>query len=112
MVYPPNWVSRRRTFSDEEILDRCMLTLINEGARILEDGIAIRASDIDVTWIYGYGFPIYRGGPMYYADQIVLEAVYEKLKRLEAQDDVALKPAQLIERLARDGGLFAELETA
>ncbi len=102
----------RRTFSDEEILDRCMLTLINEGARILEDGIAIRASDIDVTWIYGYGFPIYRGGPMYYADQIGLEAVYEKLKWLEAQDDVALKPAQLIERLARDGGLFAELETA
>jgi 3-hydroxyacyl-CoA dehydrogenase len=102
----------RRTFSDEEILNRCMLTLINEGARILEDGIAIRASDIDVTWIYGYGFPIYRGGPMYYADKIGLEAVCEGLRQLSVHDDEALKPAPLIERLAQEGGRFGELESA
>ena len=102
---------KRRTFSDEEILERCMLTLINEGARVLEEGIAIRASDIDVTWIYGYGFPIHRGGPMYYADQLGLDKVYDGLKRLEAQQDDSLKPASLIERLARDGGRFSELET-
>ncbi len=101
----------RQTFGDEEILNRCMLTLINEGARILEEGIAIRASDIDVTWIYGYGFPIYRGGPMYYADQVGLKTIYEGIKRLEAQNDEALKPAPLIEQLARDGGRFGDLET-
>ena len=102
----------RRTFSDEEILNRCMLTLINEGARILEDGIAIRASDIDVAWIYGYGFPIYRGGPMYYADKIGLEAVCEGLRQLSMHADEALKPAPLIEQLAREGSQFGELEPA
>jgi 3-hydroxyacyl-CoA dehydrogenase len=102
---------KRRTFSDEEILERCMLTLINEGARVLEEGIAIRASDIDVTWIYGYGFPIHRGGPMYYADQLGLDKVYDGLKRLEAQQDDSLKPAALIERLAHDGGQFGEMGT-
>ena len=101
----------RYTFRDEEILERCMLTLINEGARVLEEGIAIRASDIDVTWLYGYGFPIHRGGPMYYADQLGLDTVYDGLKRLEAQQDDSLKPAALIKRLALDGGRFGEMET-
>ena len=100
---------KRRTFSDKEILERCMLTLINEGARILEEGIAIRASDIDITWIYGYGFPIHRGGPMYYADQLGINKVYDGLKRLEVQQDNSLKPASLIERLARDGGQFGKI---
>ena len=100
---------KRRTFSDKEILERCMLTLINEGARILEEGIAIRASDIDITWIYGYGFPIHRGGPMYYADQLGIDTVYDGLKSLEVQQDNSLKPASLIERLARDGGQFGKI---
>ena len=103
---------KRRDFSDEEILERCILTLINEGARVLEEGIAIRASDIDVTWIYGYGFPIHRGGPMYYADRVGLDTVYDGLKQLAVQQDESLKPAPLIERLAQNGGQFGELETA
>ena len=103
---------KRRDFSDEEIFERCILTLINEGARVLEEGIAIRASDIDVTWIFGYGFPIHRGGPMFYADQIGLGKVYDGLKQLAVQQDESLKPAPLIERLAREGGRFGELEIA
>lgn len=100
---------KRRTFSEEEILERCMLTLINEGARILEEGIALRASDIDITWLYGYGFPVYRGGPMYYADQIGLDKVYDGLNRLKSRGDSSLKPAALIEKLAKEHRGFGDL---
>ena len=69
----------RRDIEAEEIIERCIYGLICEGARILEDGIATRSSDIDVIWINGYGFPRHRGGPMHYADTVGLEAVYEKI---------------------------------
>jgi 3-hydroxyacyl-CoA dehydrogenase len=69
-----------RTISDQEILERCVYAMINEGAKILEEKIAIRASDIDIVWINGYGFPVYRGGPMFYADTVGLKTVVEKLK--------------------------------
>jgi 3-hydroxyacyl-CoA dehydrogenase len=93
----------QRKIDDQEILDRCMLSMVNEGAKILEEGIAIRASDIDVVWVNGYGFPVYRGGPMHWADSIRLPKVVEKLKALHAQDkDDAWKPAGLLEKLAAE----------
>jgi 3-hydroxyacyl-CoA dehydrogenase len=70
---------KRRAISDEEILERMVYPMINEGARILEEKIAARASDIDVIWRYGYGWPVYRGGPMFYADQVGLKHVAERL---------------------------------
>src|SRR3546814_9239521 len=63
----------RRAISDEEIVQRCMYPLVNEGAKILEEGIAIRASDVDIVYLFGYGFPVYRGGPMFWAEQIGLD---------------------------------------
>ena len=70
---------KRREVSDEEILERMMYPMINEGARILEEGIAARPSDIDVIWLYGYGWPIYRGGPMFYADSVGLKHIADRL---------------------------------
>ncbi len=97
----------RREISDQEILERCLYAMINEGAKILDEGIAARPSDIDVIWINGYGFPIYRGGPMFYADQVGLKTVYEKI--LEFQDRYGAeywKPAALLEKLAKEGKGF------
>jgi 3-hydroxyacyl-CoA dehydrogenase len=73
--------TERREISDEEIVDRTLYTMVNEGAKILEEGIAQRASDIDVVWVYGYGWPVYRGGPMFWADTIGLDEIVEGLKR-------------------------------
>lgn len=73
----------RRTISDEEIVERTLYTMVNEGAKILEEGIAQRASDIDVVWVYGYGWPVYRGGPMFWADSVGLPRIVEGLKRQE-----------------------------
>ena len=75
----------RREISDEEIVDRTLYTMVNEGAKILEEGIAQRASDIDVVWVYGYGWPVYRGGPMFWADSVGLAKIVEGLKRQEAR---------------------------
>ncbi|ABD87780.1 3-hydroxyacyl-CoA dehydrogenase NAD-binding domain-containing protein [Rhodopseudomonas palustris] len=101
---------KRREVSDEEILERMMYPMINEGARILEEGIAARPSDIDVIWLYGYGWPIYRGGPMYYADQVGLKHVAERLSYYaKATNDPTLEPAPLLARLAAEGGSFATL---
>jgi 3-hydroxyacyl-CoA dehydrogenase len=99
----------RRTISDQEILERCMYPLINEGAKILEEGIAIRSSDIDVVWIYGYGFPRYRGGPMYYADSVGLKTVYDAMLRLHETHRDWLEPAPLLAELARAGRKFRDL---
>ena len=96
----------RRQVSDQQILERCMYALINEGAEILEEGIALRASDIDVVYIYGYGFPRYRGGPMFYADTVGLDKVYESVERFHQAHGEFWKPAPLLERLARGGGKF------
>jgi len=96
-----------RDISDEEILERTIYPMINEGAKILEEGKALRASDIDTIWITGYGFPIYRGGPMYYADQVGLAKVVERLKHYEKQMGEFFKPAALLEKLAAEGKKFS-----
>src|ERR1700761_2890150 len=73
-----------RAISDQEILERCLYPMINEGAKILQEGKAIRASDIDVIWENGYGWPVYRGGPMWFGDQVGLPQVLSKMKEFEA----------------------------
>jgi len=75
----------RREISDQEIVERTLYTMVNEGAKILEEGIAQRASDIDVVWVYGYGWPVYRGGPMFWADSEGLAKIVEGLRRQEAR---------------------------
>jgi len=94
---------RRREIPDEEILDRLLHPLVNEGARILEEGIAIRASDIDVVYVYGYGFPAYRGGPMFWAEQSGLQRVVDTMRRLAPTHGARWRPAALLERLAAAG---------
>jgi 3-hydroxyacyl-CoA dehydrogenase len=96
----------RRTISDQEILERCTYPLINEGARILEEGKAYRASDIDIVWLNGYGWPAYRGGPMFYADTVGLANVVAKLKAFQAMSAEDFKPAALLEKLAAEGKGF------
>jgi 3-hydroxyacyl-CoA dehydrogenase len=94
---------RRRAISDEEILQRCIYPMINEGAKILEEGKALRASDIEIIWINGYGWPVYRGGPMYYGDTIGLGTVLARIKDFEAKLGPEFKPAALLERLVAEG---------
>jgi 3-hydroxyacyl-CoA dehydrogenase len=98
----------RRQISDEEVEARCVYPLINEGARILEEGIAYRSGDIDVIWTTGYGFPRFRGGPMFYADSVGLKKVYERMVELHKQHGHYWKPAALLEKLAKSGGKFAD----
>lgn len=99
----------RREVSDEEILKRCIYPMINEAAKILEEGIATRASDIDVIWVYGYGWPIYRGGPMRYADHIGLENIYNDMLKFKAEHGDEWTPAPLLEKLAKEGKGFKDL---
>ena len=99
----------RRDISDEEILERCVYPMINEGAKILEEGMAIRASDIDIVWLNGYGWPLYRGGPMFYGDLIGLPKVLEKMKTFQAQMGEEFKPSALLERLVAEGKSFKDL---
>ena len=81
--------------------------MVNEGARILEEGVAIRASDIDVIWVYGYGWPVYRGGPMYWADHVGLGTVRDRLLELRTRTgDEIWTPAPLLSRLADQGKGF------
>lgn len=103
----------RRVFTQDDILSRLLDPMVNEGARILEEGIAARPGDIDVIWLYGYNWPAWRGGPMFWADTVGLDVI---VKRLEAQaaesGDKALEPASLLRRLASEGKGFASLKTA
>jgi 3-hydroxyacyl-CoA dehydrogenase len=99
----------RRTISDDEILERCTYPMINEGAKILEEGKAQRASDIDIVWVNGYGWPVYRGGPMFYAALIGPEKILAKLKEFEATMGEAFKPAPLLERLVAEKKQFQDL---
>lgn len=99
----------RRQISDAEILERCIYPMINEGAKILEEGIAQRPSDIDVAWIYGYGFPVYRGGPMFYGDTVGLKAVLEGLEKYQKAIGAAFEPAALLTKLAAEGKAFSDL---
>jgi len=98
-----------RVISDEEILERCLYPMINEGMKILSEGKAIRASDIDVIWIAGYGWPAYRGGPMFYGQQVGFEKLLARLQSLEKQHGEAFAPAALLERMAAEGKGYREL---
>jgi 3-hydroxyacyl-CoA dehydrogenase len=97
----------RRHVTDEEILQRLLYPMVNEGAKILDEKIAIRASDIDVIWVYGYGWPVYRGGPMFWADQIGLRPLRDKMLQFQkASGDAFWTPAPLLDRLADAGKGF------
>ncbi len=98
----------QRTISDEEILEKSLYPMINEGAKILEEGIAIRPSDIDVIWIYGYGWPIYRGGPMFYADLVGVKKIYDKMIEFQKKEGDVWKPSALLEKLAKEGKGFKD----
>jgi 3-hydroxyacyl-CoA dehydrogenase len=102
----------RRTIDADEIIERLLFPMINEGARILAEGIARRAGDIDVIWVHGYGFPVHRGGPMHYADSVGLARICERLKAFaERTGDESHRPAPLLANLAADGKGFASLGT-
>ena len=94
---------RRRQIPDEEILDRLLHPLVNEGARIVDEGIALRAGDIDVVYVNGYGFPAWRGGPMYWAEQAGLKRVVETMQGLAPSHGARWRPAPLLEQLAASG---------
>jgi 3-hydroxyacyl-CoA dehydrogenase len=104
-----------RAIGADEIVDRCILALVNEGARVLQEGIAMRASDIDVVYLNGYGFPAAKGGPMFYAQEYVgLEAAIRRVNefaRLEHADRAFWVPAQRLVEAAAAGG-FAKVELA
>ena len=97
----------QREISSEEIVERCIYALVNEGARILEEGYALRAVDIDIVYVTGYGYPAYRGGPMWYADTVGLKNVYERVREFEQQHGELWTPAPLLEQLAAGGKTFA-----
>ena len=98
----------QREIADEEILERLLLPMINEGAKILDEGVAIRASDIDVVYVYGYGWPVYRGGPMHYANTLGLDRVVEKLRAYQRSGDSDFwEPSRYLVDLAEKGGRFS-----
>jgi 3-hydroxyacyl-CoA dehydrogenase len=96
----------QRTVSDQEILERCLYPMVNEGAKILEEGIAIRSSDIDTVWIKGYGWPVYRGGPMYWAELVGLDTILRRLREFQRLHGEEFTPAPLLERLVAEGKGF------
>lgn len=100
----------RRPIGETEILKRCLYGMVNEGARLLEKGIALRPSDIDITYITGYGFPVQQGGPMFMADRIGLAQVLADIERLHAEYGFWWEPAPLLQQLVREGRTFASLQ--
>jgi 3-hydroxyacyl-CoA dehydrogenase len=98
----------QRRISSEEIVDRCIYALVNEGARVLEEGYALRAVDIDIIYLNGYGFPAYRGGPMWYADSMGLQKVYDRILQFRRQHGEIWEPAPLLKQLAELDKTFAE----
>jgi 3-hydroxyacyl-CoA dehydrogenase len=99
---------KRRNVLKEEIIERLIYPMVNEGARILEEGIALRPGDIDVIWLYGYGFPAWRGGPMHWADTVGLKKIRDRLRKLAKETgDKRHEPAALLDKLADEGGTFA-----
>jgi 3-hydroxyacyl-CoA dehydrogenase len=100
----------RREVSDEEVFERCMYAMINEGAKILDEGIALRASDVDTVWINGYGFPAHRGGPMFLADTLGLAKILARVRELEKVHGKVWQPSPLLIKLAESGGTFASLD--
>jgi 3-hydroxyacyl-CoA dehydrogenase len=102
----------RRSISSQEIIDRTIYALVNEGARLLEEGYALRASDIDLIYINGYGFPAYRGGPMHYADEVGLPVVHKRILEFRATHGVNWEPAPLLTRLAESGSSFSAWDSS
>jgi 3-hydroxyacyl-CoA dehydrogenase len=106
------WVSEagtpQRQITAEEITDRCLYALVNEGARILEEGYALRASDIDIIYLNGYGFPAHRGGPMWYADTVGLKKVLARVEEFHREHGELWEPAPLLKQLAGQGKTFAD----
>ena len=100
----------RREISDAEIVDRMVYALVNEGAKILQEGIALRAIDIDIVYVYGYGFPAFRGGPMMHADTVGLKQVYDRVCEFNETQGFWWEPAPLLKELAESGGTFAEYQ--
>jgi 3-hydroxyacyl-CoA dehydrogenase len=98
----------QRPIADPEIVDRCIYALVNEGARILEEGYALRAVDIDIIYLNGYGFPAYRGGPMWYADTVGLKKVYDRILEFQKHHRELWEPAPLLKKLAEQGKGFAD----
>jgi 3-hydroxyacyl-CoA dehydrogenase len=98
----------QRRISTSEMIERCVYALVNEGARILEEGYALRAVDIDIIYLNGYGFPAYRGGPMWYADTVGLKKVYDRVREFREQHGELWEPAPLLKRLAEANQTFAE----
>jgi 3-hydroxyacyl-CoA dehydrogenase len=103
---------RRRPVDDEEIRERTIYALINEGARLLEEGVALRAADIDVIYLTGYGFPGFRGGPMFHADTAGLDKVLNRVSEFHRQLGDRWKPAPLLERLVREGRTFRDYDAS
>ena len=97
----------QREVTEQEILERCLYPMVNEGTKILDEGIAIRASDIDVVWVNGYGWPVYTGGPMFWADTVGLAEIAEKIASYDASlggDHWKISP--LLQKLAAEGATF------
>src|SRR6185436_1915617 len=99
---------RQRTITRDEILERCLYAMINEGARILEEGYALRAADIDTIYLSGYGFPSYRGGPMWYADSVDLKKILQTIQEFHRTHGELWEPAPLLRKLVEQGHTFAE----
>ena len=100
----------QRQISADEIVDRYFYALVNEGARILEEGFALRAVDIDIIYLNGYGFPAYRGGPMWHADTVGLQKVYQRICEFHQQHGELWAPAPLLQRLAESGRTPADFD--
>jgi 3-hydroxyacyl-CoA dehydrogenase len=102
----------RRAVPDQEAFERLVYPMINEAAKILEEGMALRPSDIDVIWVYGYGWPLWRGGPMFYADLVGLKKIRDRMLELQKKHGDVFKPAPLIEKLVAEGKGFADYKAA
>jgi 3-hydroxyacyl-CoA dehydrogenase len=103
---------QRRAITNEEIIERTIYALVNEGARILEDGMALRSVDIDIVYLTGYGFPAWRGGPMFYADTVGLKNVLARIEEFEAKHGELWAPAPLLKKLAEEGKTFGDFDRA
>jgi 3-hydroxyacyl-CoA dehydrogenase len=101
----------QRQISDDEVVERGVYMLVNVGARILEEGYALRPGDIDTVYVNGYGFPAYRGGPMWYADAVGLKKVYARVREFHDKHGERWEPAPLLKKLAEEGRTFAEFES-
>ena len=100
--FSDNHQIKRRPIEKEEILERCLYPMINEGFKILEEGMAIRASDIDIVWINGYGWPIYQGGPMFYGNLIGYDKILKWLKDMEKSHGQEFTPSPYLEKVVNE----------